>query len=92
MPLAIRREAVERVLQGYLTIVYEREGYIVAYPEFGTIAIEQIPTREELEEWLRRVRFRGVRGLCTVGQRIECVELEVEGHHVVEALYVAEAY
>ena len=88
----VRREALERVLQGYIVVTYTEGGYIVAYPEFGMITIVEVQTREELEELLGRARFRGVRGLCTAGQRLECVDVEVEGRRVLDALYVAEAY
>ena len=87
----LKREAVERILQGYIVIVPQEGGYLVAYPEFEYITITQVASREELEELLGRARFRGVRGVC-IGQRLECTEVEVEGHHVVDALYVAEAY
>ena len=92
MPLAIKREAVERALQGYLAVIPQEHGYIVVFPEYEMITIVEVPSREELEAMLRGRRFRGIRGLCTVGQRVECLEAEVEGRVLLEALYVLEAY
>ena len=87
----VRREVLERALQGYLVVI-PHEGYIVVYPEYEMITIVEVQSREELEELLGRARFRGVRGVCTASRRLECTELEVEGRTVLEVLYMAEAY
>ena len=89
----VKREALERALQGYLAVIPQEHGYIVVFPEYEYVTIIEVPSREELEELLRGRRFRGVRGLCTtIGRRFECYEAEVEGRVLLEALYVLEAY